>query len=303
MRVITTATDLSRELDEARRAGHSVGLVPTMGALHAGHRSLVERAAQECDVVVVSVFVNPTQFNDRSDLERYPRDLDGDVALAEEAGASLVFAPQVEEMYPGFPDTSGTTVHVAGVTEAMEGASRPGHFDGVATVVTKLLAITGRCRAYFGEKDYQQLAVVRRLVADLRLPVDVVACATVRDPDGVALSSRNARLSSAERVSARVLHQALLAGVAAIEDGERDPERVADVMEVVLAGEPGVVVDYATVVDAATLQAPQVVAGEVRLLLAGWLGSVRLIDNLGATAPPIGPYEAEERSIRLCAGV
>jgi len=292
-RVVRSASEFAEALDAERAVGRRVGLVPTMGALHAGHRSLIERAASECDVVAVTVFVNPLQFDDADDLAAYPRDLDGDVALATAAGASLVFAPPVEEMYPGHPGPVATTVHVEGVSDGLEGASRPGHFDGVATVVAKLLSLAGRCRAYFGDKDYQQLAVVRRLVADLSIPVEVVGCPIVREADGLALSSRNVRLTRPERRAALALHRALRAGRARIERGERDPVRVRAAMMAVLAGEPLVVPDYAVVVDPATLACPSAVAGEVRLLVAARVGAVRLIDNDGVRAPAVADVTPE----------
>jgi len=282
--VVTTGAEFAAALDRARATGRDVGLVPTMGALHAGHRALVERAAAECDVVAVTVFVNPLQFGDAADLARYPRDLDGDVAIARAAGASIVFAPSVEEMYPGYPKPVATTVHVDGVSEGLEGASRPGHFDGVATVVAKLFALAGRCRAYFGEKDFQQLAVVRRLAADLSLAVDVVACPTVREPDGLALSSRNARLSPDERRAALALHRALDAGRRAVDAGERDAGRVRAAMWAELDAEPLVVPDYGEVVEPATLRPLGSLDGEARLLVAATVGSVRLIDNMPVTA-------------------
>jgi pantoate--beta-alanine ligase len=282
-RVVTSAQEFSDALDTERALGRSVGLVPTMGALHAGHRSLIERAAAECDVVAVTVFVNPLQFDDASDLAAYPRDLDGDVELARSAGASVVFAPPVEEMYAGYPARVATTVHVEGVSEGLEGASRPGHFDGVATVVAKLFALSGRCRAYFGEKDYQQLAVIRRMVADLSIPVEIVGCATVRELDGLAMSSRNARLSRSERRAGLALHRALQAGRACVERGERDPVRVRAAMTAVLVSEPLVTADYAVVVNPHSLQCPSEVHGEVRLILAARVGPVRLIDNDGAS--------------------
>jgi pantoate--beta-alanine ligase len=281
-RLVTTAREFSEVLDTERALGRSVGLVPTMGALHAGHRSLVERAAAECDIVAVTVFVNPLQFNDAADLAAYPRDLDADVALARSAGASVVFAPPVEEMYGAGPARIASTVHVDGVSEGLEGASRPGHFDGVSTVVAKLFALSGRCRAYFGEKDFQQLAVVRRMVADLSIPVTVVGCATVREDGGLALSSRNTRLSPDERVGALALHRALRAGRVCVERGERDPVRVTAAMTAVLVAEPLVTPDYAVVVDPSTLQCPTEVHGEVRLLVAAKVGAVRLIDNESA---------------------
>jgi pantoate--beta-alanine ligase len=287
-RVVHGAQEFAEALDTERALGRSVGLVPTMGALHAGHRSLIERAAAECDVVAVTVFVNPLQFNDAADLAAYPRDLDADVAMARSAGASMVFAPPVEEMYGPHPAAVASTVHVDGVSEGLEGASRPGHFDGVSTVVAKLFALSGRCRAYFGEKDFQQLAVVRQMTADLSMPVTVVGCATVREVDGLALSSRNVRLSVDERRAALALHRALVAGRACVERGERDPVRVTAAMTAVLVAEPLVTPDYAVVVDPGTLQCPSEVAGEVRLLVAARVGAVRLIDNEGACGVPSG---------------
>jgi pantoate--beta-alanine ligase len=279
VRVLNVVADLSAALDRERRAGRTVGLVPTMGALHEGHASLVRRAAAECDVVAVTVFVNPLQFGAGEDLDAYPRTLDADVALAEAAGATYVFAPTVAEMYG---TGTLTTVSVAGeMTSVLEGASRPGHFDGVATVVAKLFAMAGRCRVYFGEKDFQQLAIVRRMAQDLSFPVEVVACPTVRADDGLALSSRNAYLTADERAAAPVLHRALEAGADAVLAGE-DPEPV---MAKVLATEPLVQPDYAVVVDAATLQPPAALVGDLRLLVAARLPSARLIDNLGVTVP------------------
>jgi len=284
MRVVTSAQEFSEVLGTERALGRSVGLVPTMGALHAGHRSLIEHASGQCDVVAVTVFVNPLQFNDATDLAAYPRDLDADVALARAAGASVVFAPPVEEMYGGQPVQIASTVHVEGVSEGLEGASRPGHFDGVSTVVAKLFALSGRCRAYFGEKDFQQLAVVRRMVADLSIPVTIVGCPTVREVDGLAMSSRNIRLSADQRRAALALHRALLAGRSCVERGERDPVRVTAAMTAVLVAEPAVTPDYAVVVDPSTLECPTEVTGEVRLLVAARVGAVRLIDNERACA-------------------
>ena len=278
MRVITDPAVMAKELDAARDRHGSVGLVPTMGALHAGHAALIRRAAAECRTVAVSVFVNPLQFGPAEDLDAYPRRLAADTATAAEAGAEFVWAPSAAEMYPeGFQ----TTVHIGGITERMEGAARPGHFDGVTTVVTKLFAVGGRCRAYFGEKDYQQLQVVRQLARDLSLPVEVIGCPTVRDPDGLALSSRNAYLRPDERAAAPVLHRALEAGAAAVRSGVRDPGAVRAVMVETVAAEPLVALEYAEVVEAATLRVPSVLAGPLRLLIAARLGTTRLIDNLG----------------------
>ncbi len=219
--VVETAAACREVLERAWATGRRVGLVPTMGALHAGHVSLIRRAQAECDTVVVSIFVNPLQFGDSGDLAAYPRPLERDLLVCAEAGADLVFVPDVSEMYPSWPAPPATAVTVRGVSEWWEGASRPGHFDGVATVVAKLFAVAGPCRAYFGEKDFQQLAVVRRLAADLCLPVEVVGCAIVREPDGLALSSRNVRLSNAERDAAVVLRRALAAGQATVAAGSR----------------------------------------------------------------------------------
>jgi pantoate--beta-alanine ligase len=242
-----------------------------MGALHAGHASLIRRSAAECDVTLVTVFVNPLQFGPSEDFARYPRDLAADVAVVEEAGGDLLFAPPVAEMYPDEPVVRVTVG--GGLGDVLEGASRPGHFDGVATVVAKLFAMTGPCRAYFGEKDYQQLVIVRRLAGDLSFPVEVVGCPTVREDDGLALSSRNRYLSADERRAAPVLYRALRAAAES-----RDRSRMADTV----ATESLVRLDYAEVVDPATLAPlPEVTAG-ARLLMAATVGSTRLIDNTEA---------------------
>jgi pantoate--beta-alanine ligase len=269
MRVLDRGDQLRKELETARAAGHRIGLVPTMGALHEGHASLIRRSASECDLTVVTVFVNPLQFNPSEDLDDYPSDLDNDVEVAVASGAALVFAPPVEEMYPGGPP--GVTVHVAGV-DVLEGASRPGHFDGVATVVAKLFNLAGPCRAYFGEKDWQQLGVVRRLSADLSFPVEVVACPTVREPDGLACSSRNVRLSREERGAAPVLHRALSTAALAMAAGECDPDVVRRLMANLVAKEPLADLDYAEVL-------------ADRLVIAARFGSVRLIDNVHIEKP------------------
>jgi pantoate--beta-alanine ligase len=286
MEVVDTTESFTRALAAAREVGRSVGLVPTMGALHAGHRSLIDRAAAECDHVAVTIFVNPLQFTSTDDLDRYPRSLPGDLEVCDAAGVATVFCPSVSEMFPDWPGPLATTVSVAGVGEGWEGASRPGHFDGVATVVAKLFSMAGECRAYFGEKDFQQLVVVRRMVADLSMPVTVVACPTVRDDDGVALSSRNARLAPDERRAARVLHRALRDGYDAVESGELRPDVVSARMAAAVAGEPLVRLDYAVAVGAEDLAVPPSLAGvPVRLLVAAQVGPVRLIDNCAAGTP------------------
>lgn len=263
MRVLDRGDQLRKELDAARAAGRTVGLVPTMGALHEGHASLIRRSAAECDLTAVTVFVNPLQFGPSEDFATYPRDLSGDVDVAAAAGAEVLFAPPIEDIYPERPTV---TVSVSD-EDVMEGAARPGHFDGVATVVAKLFNLAGPCRAYFGEKDWQQLRVVRRLVADLSFPVEVVACPTVRDAEGLALSSRNVGLSAVERRAATVLHRALRAGVAARMAGERSRDTIRRIMVDTVAREPLATLDYAEVL-------PD------RLLIAARVGSVRLIDNM-----------------------
>jgi pantoate--beta-alanine ligase len=280
LRTVTNVAELRDALDAARAAGRTIGFVPTMGYLHAGHVSLMEQARTETDVVVASIFVNPLQFGPAEDLDAYPRDLERDTALSADAGVDLLFVPPLAEMYP---QPMRTTVTVAGISEPLEGATRPTHFAGVATVVAKLFAVVGPCRAYFGEKDFQQLAVVRRMAADLSLPVAVVGCPTVRERDGLAMSSRNAYLTPQERAAAPVLRRALLAGRAAIVAGERDPAAVHDLMAAIISAEPLARLDYAEVVDAATFTTADPIAGDVRLLAAAHFGEARLIDNLGVT--------------------
>ena len=280
MNIVTTIAQVRAVLDEERRAGRTVGLVPTMGYLHAGHASLMARARSETDVVVTTIFVNPLQFGAGEDLDKYPRDLERDTALAKGAGVDLLFTPPVEEMYPA---PVLTTVSVAEVSQSMEGASRPTHFDGVATVVAKLFNIAGPCRAYFGEKDFQQLAVVRRMAADLSLPIAVIGCPTVRERDGLAMSSRNAYLTPEEREAAPVLFKALQSGAATIKAGEEDAEEVRRLMANIIEAEPLAGLDYVEVAHPETLQPATEIAGNLRLLGAMRLGRARLIDNIGVT--------------------
>ncbi len=279
MDIIHDPGDTRSRLDAERRAGRTVGFAPTMGALHDGHRSLMAEASSANDVGVASIFVNPLQFAEGEDLDSYPRTLDADAEMAEAAGIDVLFVPSVRQMYPS---STWTTVSLEVVTEPWEGASRPTHFSGVATVVTKLFNIVGPCRAYFGEKDFQQLAMLRRMVFDLNEPVEVVGMPTIREDDGLAMSSRNRRLLPEHREEASIVNRSLQAGAAAIEGGERDPQAVEAVVRAVLAGgvhceEP----DYVAVVDAASLAVPERLAGSVRLLTAVRFGDVRLIDNLG----------------------
>jgi pantoate--beta-alanine ligase len=281
--------DFRRALDHTRSSGSSVGLVPTMGALHDGHMSLIERASRECDQVAVTIFVNPLQFGDVSDITSYPRTLAADLDRCAASGVAVVLAPSVEEMYPGWPELPSTTVSVGGLGDEWEGRSRPGHFDGVATVVAKLFSIAGRCRAYFGEKDFQQLALVRRMAADLGMPVEVVGCPTVRDRDGVALSSRNVRLTPEQRRAATVLPRALAAGTAAVASGHVRPDEVSAIMSAVVERQPLARLDYAVAVDAATLEVPSRISdiAGTRLLVAALIGTVRLIDNCAASVGPL----------------
>jgi pantoate--beta-alanine ligase len=278
--LIETIGELRAHLDSVRGRGATVGFVPTMGAFHEGHRSLMRAARAAHDTVVVSLFVNPLQFGPTEDLDRYPKDLDGDLAAASAEGVDVVFAPPVEEMYPGFPAPPLTTVSVAGLTDGLCGSSRPGHFDGVATVVTKLFSIVGPSTAYFGKKDAQQLAVVRRMAADLCLPVEIVGCPLVREADGLAMSSRNRNLSPAEREAATVIYRGLHSGADVVIGGERDPGTLRRVVANVLTTEPLVRLEYAEVVAADTLEPLEKLTGEVLVAVAARVGDVRLIDNM-----------------------
>lgn len=272
-RLLRTRAELRAALAEASRP---VGLVPTMGSLHAGHRSLIQRARDADATTVVTIFVNPRQFEAADDFTGYPRDVQTDIAICEAEGVDLVWLPPVEEVYPpGFD----TTVSVGTVAQPLEGAARPGHFEGVATVVATLFALIGAEHAYFGQKDAQQLMVIRRLTLDLGLPTEVVPCPTVREPDGLALSSRNVRLSPDERAAAPILQRALAAARAAYDDGERDGDVLRGLMEEVLAIEPLAQVEYVSVADARTLAELQRIEGPVLFSLAVVFGTTRLIDN------------------------
>jgi pantoate--beta-alanine ligase len=272
-RVLRTRGELRAALAEAPRP---VGLVPTMGWLHDGHRSLMRRARAGDATTVVTIFVNPRQFDDASDYTRYPRDTASDLAVCEEEGVDIVWLPEVEEVYPpGFD----TTVSVGAVARPLEGAARPGHFDGVATVVATLFALVGAEHAYFGQKDAQQVMVIARMARDLALPTEVIPCPTVREPDGLALSSRNVHLSADERAAASVLHRALLAARDAHAGGEREGDVLRALMEEVLAAEPLAQVEYVSVADAVSLAELQRVEGPALLSLAVVLGTTRLIDN------------------------
>lgn len=275
MQVVHTVSGLRQMLGQ----DHSVGFVPTMGFLHQGHASLIQQARAQHQTVVLSIFVNPTQFGPNEDFEKYPRNLEADIRIAEEAGADIVFAPSVREMYPeGF----ATHIEVQGAALPLEGEKRPGHFNGVATVVLKLLNIVGAEAAYFGEKDFQQVAVIRQLVRDFNHPTRIVSCPTVREANGLAMSSRNSYFSPEQKQRADVIYRALMASRAAYQQGERRSEAILQAGRVVLEGEEALNLEYFTLVDAATLQHVEVLGdSDHRLLVAARLFNVRLIDNMG----------------------
>jgi pantoate--beta-alanine ligase len=276
--VVSSIEEMRAHVLLARRGAESVGLVPTMGALHQGHLELIRRAKAECARTVVTLFVNPTQFNQKSDLANYPRTFDADLEACGSAGVDWLFAPSVAEMYPEKPRTF---IEVEGLSAGLCGDFRPGHFRGVATVCAKLFAAAPADRAYFGEKDYQQLTVIRRMVRDLNFPLEVVSVPTVREPDGLAMSSRNVRLSPAERKAASVLYRALEAAQAS----DRTASRVlVDLARRLIASEPLARIEYIEIVDRDTLERVATVNRECRMALAVWFGKTRLIDNIA-----IGP--------------
>lgn len=282
MRIVRTIDELREALEPRRREGANIGLVPTMGFFHEGHLSLMRRAREQCAVVVVSLFVNPTQFNDPKDLESYPRDEARDAAMAQSAGVDLLFAPAATDMYA---HDSATTITVGGVSETLEGASRgPGHFRGVATVVAKLFNIAQPTTAYFGQKDAQQALVIRRMVRDLNFAIRIEVCPTVREPDGLAMSSRNVRLSATARAQALALKHGLDAAADAIARGERDTGRVERSARDAMKGfrvEP----EYFALVSADALTPLRSISGEVLIAVAATVGGVRLIDNRIVDAP------------------
>lgn len=277
MDVLTTRAQVAAFAASHHAAGRRVGFVPTMGALHAGHLALMAEAGRRADVVLASIFVNPTQFGPGEDFERYPRDTQGDLAKARSAGCHAVFLPAVAEMYPPGADT---VVRVPALSGPLCGASRPGHFDGVCTVVLKLLHITRCDVALFGEKDYQQLAVIRRMVRDLDVPVEIVGHPIVREPDGLAMSSRNQYLGVDERREALCLHRALAAAEAVWAAGERDAEALEQTARAVVAASPRARIDYLEVRDALDLTRPAgPITAPVVLAMAVWFGQTRLLDN------------------------
>ena len=283
MQIITTVRQMQQACRNLRRTG-TLGLVPTMGALHDGHLSLVRRAQGECDSVVVSIFVNPTQFAAGEDYETYPRSFEDDCAKLKSAGIDLLFAPSPEEMYsPG----STTFVEVPGIGDRLDGASRPGHFRGVATVVAKLFNVVGPDRAYFGQKDAAQIAVLRAMIRDLKFPVRLVACPIVRERDGLAMSSRNRYLSPQGRRQALILHRALETACELLEAGETRSDILQDALAKVFAGGEGVRLDYAAIVDPYTLLPVADTTHGALIAVAAWVGSTRLIDNLLTENLPI----------------
>lgn len=281
MQILRTVEEL-RRWSRTARCAHAekdaglIGLVPTMGALHGGHASLIRAARARCALVAVSIFVNPTQFGPGEDYDRYPRSFDADCAMAQAEGADVIFAPSVEEMYP--PDAM-TFVEVAGLGDRLDGASRPGHFRGVATVVAKLFVAAEPDLAFFGQKDAAQVSVLRRMVADLRLGVEIVVCPIVREADGVALSSRNSYLSADERRQARALSRAIRWVDAMVAKGERNPAVLTDAAAQIFATEPLIRVDYIALVDWATLEPVETAAPGTLFAVAAWVGTTRLIDN------------------------
>lgn len=277
MRTITTISEMQSLAESLRREGKRIGFVPTMGFLHEGHLSLMRTARQENDVVVASIFVNPTQFGPQEDLDRYPRDAEGDSRKCADAGVDILFTPSADEMYPAKPTVF---VIVEGISDVLEGAIRPGHFRGVATVVAKLFHIVKPRAAYFGRKDYQQCVVIRQMVKGLDLDVAIEVLPTMREPDGLAMSSRNTYLAPEERKKALCLFRALTAGRDLIGAGVREPEQVKETMREVILREEGIVIDYAEIADPDTLLPLSAAQNRMVLLVAVRIGNTRLIDNL-----------------------
>lgn len=276
MEIFDRIDDVRAAVSVARAAGKKIGLVPTMGALHAGHVSLIERAVGDCGFVVVSIFVNPTQFGPNEDFDKYPRDIEVDAKICEDAGADVVFAPSSSEMYPS---ANSTWVDVEGITEHLCGGSRAGHFRGVTTVCSKLFNIVCPDLAFFGQKDAQQAIVIKRMVADLNMPLEIVVCPTVRQEDGLALSSRNKYLSESERKDALLISKALKACAKALFDGESDCETLIGIMKEIISG-GAVEIEYLSIVDVGTLESADVIEGQALVAIAGLIGKTRLIDNI-----------------------
>ena len=282
MKVLHDIDVTRRAIRDQQQSGHTVGLVPTMGALHEGHLSLIRTARAQCDTVAVTIFVNPLQFGPNEDLAEYPETMEEDLAKCEAEGVSVVFAPSETTMYPG---DVVTTVHVRRLTEGLCGGRRPGHFDGVATVVAKLFQIIPADKAFFGEKDFQQLVVIRQMVQDLNIPIEIVACPTVREPDGLAMSSRNAYLSPQERRQAVLLSKSLFAAADHVKMGERGTSSLVDEIRTTIATAEPATIDYVEIVDARTLESLEQIDRQARICAAVHFGSCRLIDNVGIDAP------------------
>ena len=282
MELVTDPKELQSYLDQLRVEGKTIGLVPTMGFLHQGHISLIERAVTENDVIITTIFVNPLQFSANEDLSTYPRNIEKDTELCLKAGTNALFTPAVEEM---FCDTVLTSISVNNLSSVLEGVSRPTHFSGVATVVSKLFNIVGPCRAYFGEKDWQQLQIIRKMVIDLSYPVEVIGCPIIRDDDGLALSSRNVYLSSEEREIASIIPQALQNAHERIRAGEKNTQPIKEIISKHILSSSQISVDYIEVVNGESLEPVIQVDEETRVLIAVRIGTTRLIDNIN---PHIG---------------
>lgn len=276
MRLVHTVNEVREQVKKWRSEGLSIGLVPTMGFLHEGHQSLIAASVKENDRTVVSIFVNPTQFGPNEDFEAYPRDIKKDMALCDETGADLIFNPEPEEMYP---DGFCTYTNITGMSDALCGKSRPIHFKGVCTVVSKFFNIVCPDMAYFGEKDAQQLAIIKRMVKDMNIPIEIKGCPIVRESDGLAKSSRNTYLSASEREAALILSKAIFAGRDMVKAGERDAKKVVEAMTEIIKSEPLAAIDYVEMVDVETMQSIDVIEGNILCAIAVKIGKTRLIDN------------------------
>jgi pantoate--beta-alanine ligase len=277
METLTTSAAMRERSRSVRAEGRRIGLVPTMGALHRGHLSLVARARSDCDTVVLSIYVNPLQFGPNEDFRAYPRDLEGDAGLARSAGVDFLFVPDEAEIHV---PRHRTRVEVEGMQDVLCGRSRPGHFRGVTTVVAKLLAIVRPAAAYFGEKDAQQLRIIQKMARDLHEEAEIIGCPTVREEDGLALSSRNAYLTPAERRAAPVLYRALVGAARRVREGEKDARSLTEAVRAAIASEPLARIDYVEAVDGETLEPVAAIQGGVLLAVAAWFGKARLIDNI-----------------------
>jgi len=283
LETINSIKDLKVALSAERARANTIGFVPTMGYLHEGHTSLISNARKTNDIVITSIFVNPLQFSENEDLNTYPSDIEADTTKAINAGCDFLFTPSVSQMYPSEQHTSKTKINVSDLAKSWEGSLRPGHFEGVATVVNKLLNIVGPCSVYFGEKDFQQLQIVKQMVSDLSIDASVIQCETIRDRNGLALSSRNSYLDAAQKQQASVLYQSLQAAAKLVEIGESDPSTIEEFCRNRIISKIDASVDYIGVVDPKTLQVPDKIVDEVRILAAINFADVRLLDNIGCS--------------------